>query len=161
MAGRGPAPKDPKRRAGHLSKAERNGLRIIPAEPVAQPALPEFDVEVEVDGELVGRQFRWPSRTREWWKMWRESPLTTDYTEADWQYLLDTALVHARHWSGDAKAAAELRLRVGKFGSTPEDRQRLRIAFADADERDEKRKTRQGGTDARKRYGGPRAVASD
>jgi hypothetical protein len=39
--------------------------------------------------------------------------------------------------------ASELRLRMAKFGATPEDRARLRIVFADADEKDEKRASRQ------------------
>lgn len=133
MAGRGPAPKDPGRRA------RRNGdpvpLRVVHAEPVPQPELPT--VEVEEDGKLV--EFKWPVRTREWWAMWKESPLSADFTATDWSELLDTAVLHARYWRGDVKLAGELRLRVAKFGATPEDRARLRITFAQADEAEEKR----------------------
>jgi hypothetical protein len=39
-------------------------LRVITAEPAAQPDLPSF--HVEKDGELV--EFRWPARTEEWWR---------------------------------------------------------------------------------------------
>ena len=128
MAGRGPRPKDPGRRA------RRNGdpvpLRIIHAEPVEQPELPDF--AIERDGELV--EFVWPARTVEWWQMWRDSPLSTEFTETDWSELLDTAVLHARYWRGEVRHAAELRLRVAKFGATPEDRARLRITFAQADE---------------------------
>ena len=46
--------------------------------------------------------------------------------------LLDTAMIHARFWLGDARLAPELRLRTAKFGATPEDRQRLKIKFVDA-----------------------------
>ena len=49
-------------------------------------------------------------------------------TDTDWDFLLDTALMHHTMW---AKArwefAAELRLRAAKFGATPEDRMRLRL----------------------------------
>jgi len=122
MAGRGPAPKDPNRRARGF---RGETLRVITAEPSPQPPLP--------DG------YDWPEQTRRWWQMWAESPLSAEFTANDWSELLDTALIHARHWSGDKKAAAELRLRVAKFGATPEDRARLRITFAQADEADEKR----------------------
>ena len=71
--------------------------------------------------------------TRRWWKMWGESPLSAEYTETDWSFLLDTAYLHALYWKGDYRVAGELRLRVAKFGATPEDRARLRIQFAVAD----------------------------
>lgn len=135
MAGRGPAPKANKARRN----AELMALRVITAEPVEQPELPEFDVTLEVDGQLVSQQFVWPERTRVWWQMWADSPLSADFTSTDWSELLDTALLHARFWNGDHKVASELRLRVAKFGATPEDRARLRIQFAAADEADEKR----------------------
>lgn len=54
-----------------------------------------------------------------------ESPLSTEYTETDWSFLLDTAYLHALYWKGDFRVAGELRLRVAKFGATPEDRARL------------------------------------
>lgn len=140
MAGIGPAPKDPARLAGHGAAKSRGAqMRVITATPVAQPALPKFNLQVEVDGELVSRSFVWPERTRDWWKMWADSPLSAEFTSTDWSELLDTALLHARFWGGDVKVAAELRLRVAKFGATPEDRARLRIQFAAADEADEKR----------------------
>lgn len=145
MAGRGPAPKDPGRRARTNKGPE---MRVIHGvKPAEQPDLPTL--MVEEDGELT--EFHWPARTQEWWKMWRDSPLSAEFTTTDWSELLDTALLHAKYWMGDTKVAAELRLRVAKFGATPEDRARLRIQFAAADEADEKRGTRRSG---RKRYGG-------
>lgn len=137
MAGRGPAPKDPNRRA--RTNKDPIGLRVITAAPVKQPALPEFDLEIAVDGEIVSQKFEWPERTRDWWRMWAESPLSAEFTSTDWSELLDTAVLHARFWKGDVKLAAELRLRVAKFGATPEDRARLRIQFAQADEAEERR----------------------
>jgi len=81
----------------------------------------------------------WPEQTLRWWQMWADSPLSTDFTENDWSELMDTARIHAEFWTGRTSVAAELRLRVAKFGATPEDRARLRIQFAAADEADAKR----------------------
>lgn len=135
MAGRGPSPKDPSKRGGH---SKTQPLRVILADPVPQPPLP--DVHVEKDGELV--EFTWPARTEQWWAMWGASPLAAEFTATDWSELLDTALLHAQFWSGRLSLAAELRLRVAKFGATPEDRARLRITFAQAEEADERRGSR-------------------
>lgn len=148
MAGRGLAPKDPGKRVRR--NADPAALRIIHAPPIEQPALPEFDVQVEVDGTLISETFEWPERTREWWRMWRESPLSDDYTQTDWDFLLDTARLHAEFWSGKSSLAAELRLRVAKFGATPEDRARLRITFAQADEADDKRAHTSGSSRSRR-----------
>lgn len=129
MAGRGPAPKDPSRRVRHGGK-DAPGMKVVHAEPVPQPELPS--IQVEEDGELV--EFVWPARTQQWWAMWGSSPLAAEFTATDWSELLDTALLHAKFWMGRTSVAAELRLRVAKFGATPEDRARLRITFAQADE---------------------------
>lgn len=120
-------------------------LRFEHAEP---PDLPTF--HVEKDGELV--EYAWPARTQQWWEMWRLAPQSDHFSSTDWDFLLDTALIHARLWSGDMSAAAELRLRVAKFGATPEDRARLRMQFAQADEADSGRGS-SGKSDAKQRYG--------
>lgn len=139
MAGRGPAPKDPARRARR--NKDPQPLRVIEVEPVAQPDLPTSPD----DGG-------WPAATVQWWTMWSDHPISTDFTSLDWEYLATTALCHAAVWSGDLKQMPELRLRVAKFGQTLEDRARLRITFAQADEADEKRGTRQ--ASSRDRYEG-------
>jgi hypothetical protein len=54
--------------------------------------------------------------------------------------------------------AAEVRLRVAKFGETPEDRARLRMVFADADEKGEKRAAAKRGKASRARRGPLKAV---
>lgn len=72
-----------------------------------------------------------PEETRLWWETWRRSPQAQVFIGVDWSYLLDTALLHAEFWLGDRSMAGELRLRVGKFGATPEDRLRLRIAITE------------------------------
>lgn len=135
MAGRGPAPKDPSKRARR--NADPVPLRVLIAEATEQPNLPT-DVTV-TDRDGVPEAHSWPSQTRDWWQMWADSPLSADFTSTDWSFLLDTAMLHAAYWTGDLKVAGELRQRVAKFGATPEDRARLRITFAAADEAEEKR----------------------
>ena len=113
MAGRGPAPRlersretDTKRRASELK-------RLAP------------------DGELRGRElpeFEWHPRTVRWWGTWRRSAQAQTFTETDWDFLEDTAFLHDLMCKGDTGLAAELRIRVAKFGATPEDRMRLKIA---------------------------------
>ncbi|WP_431784339.1 hypothetical protein [Streptomyces chumphonensis] len=149
MAGNGPPPK--------ARKARRN------ADPIAQtvlrwehaeaPELPDF--RIERDGDLV--EFVWPERTREWWQMWVDSPQAEHFGSSDWQYLLDTALIHARYWQGNLSLAGELRLRVAEFGATPSARARLRMVFAEADDADQGR-GRSGGPSARERYGNLRMM---
>ncbi|MDK8350808.1 hypothetical protein QP786_02410 [Gleimia europaea] len=141
MAGRGPRPKDPAQRARR--NAEPSPFKVIEATPTRQPRLPVIYVPVELeDGTVKKKRFKWPEITKRWWRMWRESPLSTDYTDSDWSFLLDTAWIHAQYWLGDTKLAPELRLRVAKFGATPEDRARLRIVFATADEVEDKRSSK-------------------
>lgn len=116
MAGMGPPPKDPNKRA---RGARGDTLRVIETTPTAQP---ELDPDTD-----------WHPRTCEWWAMWGRSPLAREFTENDWSELHDTALIHTRLWRGEGSAASELRLRVAAFGATPADRARLRITFAQAD----------------------------
>lgn len=152
MAGRGPQPKDSSKRVRR--NADPTASTILRFEESEQPNLPTFYVKVEVDGELVSRKFRWPKATQDWWAMWRDSPQAEHFGSTDWSFLLDTALLHAAVWGqGETKHAAELRLRVAKFGATPEDRARLRMQFADADAADSKREAAPAGASARERRG--------
>src|SRR5699024_12788680 len=67
-------------------------------------------------------------------------PQAEHFGSTDWSFLLDTAILHANLWvNGDTTVLPELRLRVAKFGATPEDRARLRMQFAEADEADLRR----------------------
>jgi len=156
VAGRGPAPKDPAKRA--RTNSDPMGRTVYIASPVEQPELPEFDVQVESDGELISVRFVWPEATRRWWATWGAEPMARDFTATDWDFLLDTALLHAKVWGfGDLKFLPELRLRVAKMGATAEDRARLRITYAAADEADEKR-DRSRPSSARERRGPLKAV---
>jgi hypothetical protein len=131
MGGRGPLAKSDDRRARRNKPTQPHTvLEFVPAE---QPPLPE--------------NFPWPARTREWWATWGECPQAALFSETDWEFLLDTALLHAQTWASaeaavrglgkmDTSLLPELRLRVAKLAATMEDRVRLRIMFAMADERD-------------------------
>jgi hypothetical protein len=83
--------------------------------------------------------------------MWGSSPQAEHFMASDWDFLLDTALMHTAMWAKQQwTLAAEVRLRVAKYGATPEDRARLRMVFADADEKDAKRPV---APSSRERYG--------
>lgn len=121
MAGRGFASSDPTRRV-HRSAAEKS-VRTFQIAPCPQPSLP---------WALPGGD-EWPKETLAWWDNWGEQPQAAEFSATDWDALAEAAVLHARFWQGDLKVAAELRLRVAKFGATAEDRARLRIQFASAD----------------------------
>lgn len=140
MAGRGPAPKDPSRRA--RTNSDPIPTTLLPFVKAKQPGLP-------------GGATKWPPRTREWWRMWGKSPQAASFTATDWEFLLETALLHAKFWAGDASVAGELRLRVAKFGATPEDRQRLRMHFAAPQPEED---TSEGRRSSRDRRGALRAL---
>jgi hypothetical protein len=149
MAGRGPTPKPADKRARRNS--DPVGLRVIEAKPTAQPKLPTLWIRQDDEPTSVS----WPAVTLEWWKMWADSPLSTEFTDTDWSELRDTARLHALFWMGDKSVASELRLRVAKFGATPEDRARLRITFAQADDAETKPAK---ATSSRGRYSGLKSV---
>lgn len=88
-------------------------LKVAPDDSVRGPELPP--------------EFAWCSRTREWWETWRHSPQAQVMTDTDWESMLETAALHHVFWEGDTSVAAELRLRVAKFGATLEDRMRLKL----------------------------------
>lgn len=130
----GPAPKDPALRARrNVDPIPTTVLTFIPGE---QPDLPVRRMPVGKTGDF--QELPWPARTLKWWEMWGESAIAERFTASDWEFLLDTAMIHAAFWDGDLKQGAELRQRVAKFGATPEDRAKLRIQYAAADEADER-----------------------
>lgn len=113
MAGRGPAPKPQLTRDNDQARREAATTKVTN------------------DGVLRGmplpNETPWHPRTVAWWATWRRSPLAQTFTEADWDFLLDTALLHSEMWNGETRLASEIRLRVSAFGSTPEARLRLKL----------------------------------
>lgn len=142
MAGRGPAPKPAGRRA--RTNKDPSPSVVLEFRRGEQPQLPDC--------------IEWHPQTRLWWEEWGGTAQAETFTSTDWSFLLDTALMHNAMWSnGQWALAAEVRLRVAKFGATPEDRARLRMVFADADEKDEKRAAK-AQSSARARRGPLKAV---
>lgn len=141
MAGVGPAPKDPSRRA--RTNKDPIPLRVVHVEPSQQPELPSH-----ID---------WHPQTLVWWATWSASPLSTQFTDVEWNYLTETALLQNEFWNGDMKVASELRLRAAKFGATPEDRARLRIQVVTAEETEAKADARKNVPESRQRYQRPQA----
>lgn len=99
---------------------------------------------VEPDGELRGPDLPdvfgivWCRRTKEWWHTWRQQPQTKLMEDTDWETMLETALMHNELWrprpdgkwlspTAVVNYMAEIRRRVGAFGATWEDRQKLRL----------------------------------
>ncbi|PWK81714.1 hypothetical protein C8D88_116126 [Lentzea atacamensis] len=124
MAGRGRAPKDPEKRV------RRNADPIPTAELTTDGELRGLELPADVLGE--GEE--WHPQTLRWWNTWRSSPQAQTFLQTDWDFLLDTALMHHTMWAkGRWEFAAELRLRAAKFGATPEDRARLRMKVTDPD----------------------------
>jgi hypothetical protein len=119
MAGRGFAP----------------GQNAKPAGERRRRNTPEQLTVLSSDGEVHGPELPdthdWPAATTAWWETWRTCPQASSFTKTDWSFLLDTAVLHADFWLGDRSIAAELRLRAAKFGATPEDRARLKIAVTE------------------------------
>lgn len=151
MAGVGPPPKDPSKRA--RKNSEPIPLRVVSVDPVPQPEL------VDVLGEVnPATEEPWQPATLRLWKELGDFPSTDTLRAAQWSLLarvmiLDDALV-----SGEVKHAAEARLQLAKFGIAPDDVARLRIVFAQADEADEKVARKR---PASKRYKGLRLADGD
>lgn len=115
MPGVGPAPKDA------ATRRRRN-----------KPTIPV--VTVTTDGELRGPDLpelvgeTWHPRTVAWYQTWRASAQAQTFTGTDWDFLIDTALMHSTMWSkGKWEFASEVRLRGAKLGATKDDRKRLGI----------------------------------
>ena len=117
MAGRGPAPASARTR----ERDTKETIKLVSDGRKRGRALPPLWIK--------GKRVAWHPRTRAWWENWRTSPQALRMmTDPDWDFLLDTALMHHHMWStGSFEQAAEVRLRVQKFGATPEDRSRLRV----------------------------------
>lgn len=118
MAGRGPAPK-----ASRARKRDESERTVVVDEGgLHGPPLPDG---VLPDGAS------WHPQTVALWTALRRNPLLADEPDLGWQFLIDTALMHHTMWEkGRWEFASEVRLRVAKYGATPEDRMRLKVKIA-------------------------------
>nr|WP_054686471.1 hypothetical protein [Microbacterium sp. No. 7] len=98
--------------------------------PLPDDVLPFLPKSQWEDEDTPVRE-QWHKQTVRWWENWRRSPQGTRMvTDVDWDYMLDTALMHHQMWmSGgrNSERAAEIRVRVAAFGATYADRLRLRL----------------------------------
>lgn len=87
-------------------------------------ALIRFDVAFK-PSDKMGTS--WNALTKEWYDKMRVSPFAHTYTDLDWMYLIDTAIIHHMFMmTKSSRYFMEFRQRVGQFGVTPAERQRLR-----------------------------------
>lgn len=118
MAGKGFAPNTDRSK---VRRPNRGGgsTEVTPDGRRRGPSLPD---------DVLPKGESWHARTKAWWETWRKSAQAQTFGDTDWDFLLDTALMHHTMWSKARwEFAAELRLRAAKFGATPEDRARLKL----------------------------------
>ena len=131
MAGNGPPPKDPSKRA--RKNADIVPIRRVEIQPAMQPAL------VEAIGELnPATDAPWTSGTLLLWDALGEIPTTSNLVTAQWLLLARAMILDDALLSGSMSAAAEARLQLAKFGIAPDDVARLRYQFALADDMEQK-----------------------
>lgn len=119
MAGHGPAPKTTRSRKRDTDRRDAETEVLNPTGRARGPKLP---ADVLPDGE------DWHPQTKTLWEALRRDPILADETPVGWQFLLDTMLMHHTMWAkGRWEFASEVRLRLAKYGATPEDRMRLKV----------------------------------
>lgn len=148
MAGRGPAPKDPSRRARR--NAGPVAVRVVEIEPTGQPGLFEtFGVVNPATGE------DWHPATLTFWDQLGSFPTTAQLVGAQWTLLGVALMLFDRVMRGKLGYAEEMRRELAAFGIAPADLARLRIVFAVADASEEQRSRSVALSD---RYHGLRAI---
>lgn len=150
MAGRGPAPKDPNKRARR--NKDPIALRVVTADPDPQPDLAALLGEVN---PLTDEPWRMPTLLL--WRQLGEFPTTSALQAAQWSSLARAVMIDDAMLSGKVSLAAEARLRLAKYGIDPDDLARLRVQIVAADEAEEKRGGAGRGS-SRERRGGLRAL---
>ena len=126
MAGNGPPPKDPAKRA--RANKDPIPLRVVHIEPARQPAL------IDAIGELnPATEMPWTSGTLLLWDALGEIPTTSNLVSAQWLLLARAMILDDALLAGSLSAASEARLQLAKFGIAPDDVARLRIQFATAE----------------------------
>ena len=130
MAGRGPAPRDPKLRQRQNRPATAAQLPSEAGRKAQQGRVPL----------LRPRQREWHELTRAWWRDTWRSPMAQEFLEADRHALYRLATLIDRRWENvDADQDTldldrEIRLQQQAFGLTPIDRRRLQWQVEDGDE---------------------------
>jgi hypothetical protein len=93
------------------------------------PELPESRTYINPKGEV--QEVPIERRTREWWEAITKMPHCVLWQPSDWQFALDTAMVHASASHGSVTAMGELRQREKIMGTTVDSRRDLRIQYVE------------------------------
>ncbi len=94
------------------------------------PLLPNRYRTMAEDDETRQVRLKWPARTQRWWAVISAMPHCVLWTDADWQFALDVAEIHARFVEGSN--GTELRIREKLLGTTLDARRDLRIRYVPA-----------------------------
>lgn len=117
MPGRGVAPKAVRSRGRDSAARAAEMTQVADTGELHGPELPDDAISEP-----------WHPMTIRLWETLRGNPMLVDLPDLDWQFLIDTALMHHIMWAtGKFTHAQEIRLRLAKFGATPEDRMRLKM----------------------------------
>jgi hypothetical protein len=117
----GTKPKSEDQRRNHVKPTHE--WTEVPDEP--------YDGKVPV----LPREVGWPALTRKWWKVISRMPHCRLWSEADWQFAIDTAIIAAAFHGGDLRQATELRQREKILGTTADARRDLRIRYVTTGDR--------------------------
>lgn len=124
VAGRKPTPEGQKKINNHPTM-EWTEVEDVPFDG-PWPELP--DTYSDAAGEPE-KDERWTSSTRRWFNVMKRMPHAVLWHEAEWEFLLLTAMVHHRFVRGNTGAAGELRRREKDMGNTADARRDLRIKY--------------------------------
>lgn len=150
MALTGPKPREDRSQIRFKgSVAEWTEIEDVPFD--GAPALPERSTGVDIDqasdraaDEGTYCPFPWPTNTLRWYRTMSTMPHAVIWTAADWEFVFETAEVHARFTEGwKGTAASELRQRVKLLGGYADALRDLRIRYIDP----KRSKTKATGTD--------------
>lgn len=128
VAGRKPKPTG---QARHRNKPTHDWTEVEATPFTGKPPvrLPSKRRTMLSDGEVV--ELRLHPMTRQWWRRIASMPHCRLWTESDWQFAVETALVADALFSGRTTAATELRQREKVLGTTVDARRDLRIRYVD------------------------------
>ncbi|QBI53435.1 phage terminase small subunit [Streptomonospora litoralis] len=103
----------------------------VPNQPYTRtpPVAPPATRAVLVDGEM--KRLKLTTMTRAWWRTVSTMPHCRLWSESDWLFAAETALIADDFYRGFTKAATELRQRERILGTTADARMALRIRYVD------------------------------
>lgn len=125
-------PKPGERPTVHRNKPAHDWVEV-PNVPYrgAKPDLPEVRQVMVKNGEVEVVPIE--ERTREWWRVVSSMPHCVLWSDSDWVFAIDTAMVHASAVYGSVTASSELRQRERILGVTMDARRDLRIRYIDTE----------------------------